>query len=150
MRAVHFRGATPADRPALESLLRSARLPLEGVAEALPHFVVAESEGALVAAAALEPYGRAGLLRSVAVAEGWQRNGLGAAIVQQALALARQQGIEDVYLLTITAEEWFPRFGFTRIERAQAPEPVRQSVEFVSACPASAVVMHLALAPAAP
>lgn len=150
MRAVHFRGATPADLPALEALLQSARLPLEGVAEALPHFVVAESEGTIVAAAAMEPYGLAGLLRSVAVAEGWQRNGLGAAIVQQALSTARLQGIEDVYLLTTTAEEWFPRFGFARIDRAKVPEPVRRSVEFTSACPASAAVMHLALAPTAP
>ena len=38
--------------------------------------------------------------------------------------------------LTTTADGYFPRFGFERIERSQVPATVRESVEFTSACPA--------------
>jgi len=44
--------------------------------------------------------------------------------------------------LTTTAEGFFPKFGFERIPRADVPARVQESVEFVSACPASAVVMR--------
>jgi amino-acid N-acetyltransferase len=62
------------------------------------------------------------------------------------MRLAEDRGIGDVYLLTETAERFFPRFGFTRQERATAPEEVRHSVEFRLACPESAVMMHARLA----
>ena len=44
-------------------------------------------------------------------------------------------------LLTTTAEGWFPRLGFVRVDRARVPAAVQLSVEFTAACPASAVVM---------
>jgi amino-acid N-acetyltransferase len=50
-----------------------------------------------------------------------------------------------MYLLTTTAERYFPKFGFERIERRDVPETVQASVEFTSACPASAVVMRKSL-----
>jgi hypothetical protein len=51
-----------------------------------------------------------------------------------------------VFLLTETAPAFFARFGFTDIDRARVPETIRQTVEFSSACPASARVMVLDLA----
>ena len=50
-----------------------------------------------------------------------------------------------VYLLTTTADGFFPRFGFSRITRDDVPDSVKGSVEFRSACPASAVVMRKVL-----
>ena len=47
-----------------------------------------------------------------------------------------------MYLLTTTAEGWFPRFGFERIAREEVSEAVRGSVEFGGACPATAAVMR--------
>ena len=45
-------------------------------------------------------------------------------------------------VLTMTAAEFFIEFfGFRPIERADVPSSVRQSVEFVSACPTTAQVM---------
>ncbi|HEY8310016.1 MAG TPA: hypothetical protein VIG47_05635, partial [Gemmatimonadaceae bacterium] len=52
-----------------------------------------------------------------------------------------QLHIQALYLLTTTAEGYFPRFGFTRISRETASDGVRNSVEFRDACPASATVM---------
>lgn len=47
-----------------------------------------------------------------------------------------------VYLLTTTADRYFPRFGFERIARADVPASVQTSIEFTSACPTSATVMR--------
>ncbi len=55
-------------------------------------------------------------------------------------------GIENLYLLTTTAADYFERRGFTRIERSQVPERLRATAEFQGTCPASATVMKAALA----
>ncbi len=92
--------------------------------------------------AALEVYADGALLRSVAVAPELQRGGVGRQLTEAAIARARELRMPALYLLTTTAEMYFPRFGFERIERSEVPESVRASVEFTSACPASAIVMR--------
>lgn len=141
--AAAIRPAEPRDLPALLDLLAAASLPPSGVQDWLPHFCVAEHEGRLVGAAGLELYGESALLRSVAVAESWRGRGLGGALVAWSIEAAHAKGTREIYLLTETAERWFPRFGFRRIERADVPAAVQQSVEFRELCPASAAVMVL-------
>ena len=63
-------------------------------------------------------------------------------------ATARDAGARDVYLLTTTAEDYFPRFGFARTTREAVPPALKSSAEFTSACPESAAVMLLSLADA--
>lgn len=135
------RPAAAADLPAVERLLVASGLPLEGVREALPGFVVAESEGEVVGVAGLEVCCNHALLRSVAVAEGWRSRGLGRALVTRVISGAEARGIRALYLLTTTAESYFPSFGFRTISRDEVPEDVRDTAEFRSACPASAIVM---------
>lgn len=77
---------------------------------------------------------------------GWQGRRLGHQLTEAALNLARQRKLNAVYLLTTTAEAFFPRFGFTAIPREDVPASVQASVEFQSACPASAIVMRKPLA----
>jgi N-acetylglutamate synthase-like GNAT family acetyltransferase len=82
-----------------------------------------------------------GLLRSTAVDGAWRGRGLGRQLVERAIASAEANGLHALYLLTTTAERYFPSFGFTPTTRDKVPEVVRETVEFRSACPASAVVM---------
>lgn len=145
-RCVTLRRATPDDQEAVAELLRTLRLPIEGVSDWLEHFWVGEHRGAVIGAAGMERYGDAGLLRSVAVAPEWQDSGIGRALVDRVLDQSRSAGIHDVYLLTTTAERYFPRLGFACVDRGSVPAAVRSSVEFTTACPASAVVMHRAVA----
>lgn len=140
------RPATPADLPAVERLLTTSGLPLDGVREAFPTFIVAESEGEVVGVAGLEPCQAHALLRSVAVADGWRSRGVGRALVTHLVADAEARGIRALYLLTTTAEHYFPSFGFQTISRDEVPEDVRATKEFRSACPASAIVMACAIA----
>jgi prepilin-type N-terminal cleavage/methylation domain-containing protein len=129
-------------------LLRRNRLPDAGLAEHAANLLVAVESGRLVGSAALEVYGDAALLRSVAVDQALRGRGLGVALTQAALDLARERGVRAVYLLTETAAEFFGRLGFRRMSRAGAEPAVGASVEFTTACPASATCMALSLEPA--
>lgn len=140
-----LRSASPSDLPAVEALLEAADLPVAGVAESLDGFIVAEAGGELVGAAGLETHGEDGVLRSVVVSASHRGRGLGSRLTERVLEASRGSGLRRVYLLTTTAEGWFPRHGFRRIERRDASPAVRQSVEFREACPASAVAMVLDL-----
>ena len=70
---------------------------------------------------------------------------MGEALVRRILDYANDQGISEVYLLTTTAERYFPRFGFVQVAREDVPDTVRGSIEFREACPASAVAMRKVL-----
>jgi amino-acid N-acetyltransferase len=105
--------------------------------------VVAGVADAIEGVAGLERYPDGALLRSVAVADGAGGQGLGRALVETVLARAAAARTPSVWLLTTTAERWFPRFGFRVTDRAAAPPGVAASVEFREACPASAVAMVL-------
>ena len=137
----------PEDQPAVFRLLGDNGLPTAGLADHLAHALVARVGGRVVACAALEIYADGALLRSVAVAAGHRGSGLGQQIVRAALDLARERATTSVYLLTTTADGFFPRFGFQRIAREDVPPEVRTSIEFQSACPESAVVMSNGSAP---
>jgi amino-acid N-acetyltransferase len=54
---------------------------------------------------------------------------------------ARAKGVERAYLLTKTIEPLAESWGFRQIDRAQAPEAIRDTSEFRGACCASAVAM---------
>lgn len=147
---VELRTARPADLPRVLDLLSNARLPTEGVAEAFSHFVVAESEGLLVGVAGLEVYGASALLRSVVVEDSWRGSGVGRRLIENALDEAKGRGIDDVFLLTTTAEHYFPRFGFACVNRESVAADVQASVEFQGACPSTAVLMRKSLRPDPP
>jgi amino-acid N-acetyltransferase len=136
-----LRAAVPADLEAVERLLTASDLPLDGVREALPTFVVADADGALVGVAGLEVRGCDALLRSVAVDPAWRSHGVGRALVTRLIADAESRGLHALYLLTTTAERYFPSFGFQPVTRDEVPAAVRETSEFRSVCPASAVVM---------
>lgn len=137
-----IRGACASDLSSVEQLLTANHLPTVGVREALPHFFVAEHDGALVGVTGVEACGaELGLLRSVAVAEQWRSRGLGRQLVTRAITEASERGVKALYLLTTTAEGYFPNFGFTPVEREAAPAAVKETAEFRGACPASATVM---------
>jgi amino-acid N-acetyltransferase len=144
-KCVELRTAQESDLAAVLVLLGRANLPTAGVADAPSHFVMAESDGKLVGVVGLELYGESALLRSAAVEESWRGSGVGRVLVERALDVAREHGIEDVFLLTTTAEHYFPRFGFSCVSSDSVTPGVKSSIEFQEACPASATVMRKTL-----
>ena len=142
MNDIVIEAARDADLPAIVRLLSDQNLPVDGLADHLQTTLVARKDGRVVGSAAVEMYADGGLLRSVAVAPALQGHGLGRTLTDAAFALTKQRGLRTLYLLTTTAERYFPKFGFERIARDDVPASVRQSVEFTSACPSSAIVMR--------
>lgn len=136
----------PGEQAAVLALLAQHHLPVDGLADHWDTTLVVRTGGKVVGSAALEVYGEGGLLRSVAVDDAKRGRGFGQVATRAALGLADAMGLPAVYLLTTTADGFFPKFGFATISRADVPASVQQSVEFTSACPASAIVMRKPLA----
>ena len=128
----------PGDLPRLESLLQSQGLPADDCHQQLEHFVAVYDGDRLVAAGGLEPAGNYGLLRSLVVEPDWREHGLGRRLTQYLLERARARGLEAVYLLTETADGYFPRHGFEPVERGLVPAEVAATRQFASLCPDSA------------
>ena len=137
--------AVAEDGPSILQLLRSAELPVDGLLDHLDTAFVARFDGRIVGCAALETYNDGALLRSVAVAPTVQGQAIGRRLIEAAIGLAESLGAPAVYLLTTTAGRYFPKLGFVPITRAQVPASVQESVEFRSACPASAEVLRRVL-----
>jgi phosphinothricin acetyltransferase len=137
--------AREADLEPLYDLLHSSGLPSDGLSAHLPTTLLARDGHHVVGSAALEIYGPHALLRSVAVDNSLRGQGLGIRLTQAALDHAASLGVTDVFLLTETAADFFPRFGFAPVTRADVPPNVLQSVEFTTLCPDTALVMALHL-----
>ncbi len=133
--------AVPTDLPAILDLIDRSKLPSAGLEQHVGSTLVARDGDRIVGTAALELYGGSALLRSVAVAGELRGQGVGQALTNAALDLAKRRGVHTVYLLTETAAQFFPKFGFRRVPRTDVDPGVLESTEFTTACPASALVM---------
>lgn len=141
-----IRPAARTDLASIESLLVSSQLPTDGVKEALDGFLVAESEGKLIGVVGMEHCGDYGLLRSTAVTPEWRGKRVARELVERVIGSAESQGVKALYLLTTTAERYFPTFGFKETKRDSAPAAVKATIEFREACSATAICMSLPLA----
>jgi amino-acid N-acetyltransferase len=145
MSGVSVEQASAHDLAAMEALLAANQLPTVGLKDALGTALVARVGSRIIGCAAIEVYPSGALLRSVAVDGAWRGRGIGHQLTTAGLDLARDLGAKAAYLLTTTAGDFFPRFGFVQVERAHVPDDVKQSIEFRSACPTSALVMRAPL-----
>ena len=143
---MEIRSAAASDLALVSRLLEESDLPLDGLDEQWGSgYAVAIEDGDVVGAAGVERYGRYGLLRSVVTARGRRGRGIAEALVRNRLAWAGTEGLEGVYLLTTTAADYFPRLGFERVSRDALPVEIKESREFTTACPSSAVAMRCAI-----
>jgi amino-acid N-acetyltransferase len=135
---------TEPDRARLLALLDAQQLPVEDIGAHTRLYGLWQGD-VLIGSGALEYYGDAALLRSVAVAEAGQGQGYGAFITGALERLARAEGAASLILLTTTAEGFFAKRGYKTIDRSEAPAAVRQSSEFAAVCPSTATVMRKVL-----
>jgi len=140
-----IRRATLRDLDTIKQLLESASLPTLGVAEHVQHFLVAENSATIVGTIGLEVYGDTALLRSAVVIPNMQSKGIGGLLYSHNLDQARRLRVRRLLLLTNTAEEYFARKGFKRIDKKSVTGPITTSVEFTGACPSHAACMELIL-----
>ncbi|MHB8478225.1 MAG: arsenic resistance N-acetyltransferase ArsN2 [Steroidobacteraceae bacterium] len=135
-----IRGRPP--RSAAVALLQAQGLPISDVTdEHLEHFFFMGSDVSPSGLVGLEIYGTDALLRSLAVRETARRKGFGSALIARAEQYASSKSVRSIYLLTTTAETFFKRLGYERIERSQAPPRIERTREFADLCPASSAFM---------
>jgi amino-acid N-acetyltransferase len=138
-------GARQEELPDILALLDECELPKEGLAPHLSTTLVARDGNQIVGSSALEMYEEFALLRSVAVKPPFRGHGLGRRLTRAALDLAEHHQVRAVYLLTETAEAFFPKLGFKPIPRSDVPEKVQRSAEFTTLCPISCKAMEISL-----
>lgn len=142
---VSLRRAATNDWPVIAGLLSAVQLPLDGAMDHLSRFWVVEREGNVLGCAATEVHDDAVLLRSVAVHPTARGQGFAERLCVTVLEEAASEGFRRAYLLTTTADGFFPRFGFARVARADVPPSMQFSLEFQGACPDTAILMGVAL-----
>lgn len=139
--SIAIRRGHAADCPAVVKLLAGVGLPTKDLPAARDlRFWVADGD-MLIGVIGLERFGAEGLLRSLAVAPEHRQRGLGHELVERLERDAEAEGIDRLVLLTETAEHFFRHLDYEVIDRAAVSEPVRQSAEFQSLCPMSAICM---------
>ena len=138
---LEIRTAKPSDFAALEGLLKSAGLPTEDLNPALPNFLLAFADEKLVGSAGVEINEKYGLLRSVAVLDEFQNYKIARRLVNDLTKQVRLEGVKELYLITTTADSYFEKQGYERINRESVPAEIAQSQQFSTICPSSAVVM---------
>jgi amino-acid N-acetyltransferase len=144
---ITLHSAAPDDIDAVERLLTANDLPTEDVRDKPECFYVALSDRERVGVGGLEVHGTDGLLRSLVVQEPHRGSGLGAALCRALEARARRNGVRRLYLLTTTAESFFRRLGYERVDRRDVPDSIRETSEFADLCSSRATCMTTAPAP---
>jgi amino-acid N-acetyltransferase len=128
------------DFSAAINLLKQTHLPTEDITDAATLFALYDA-AALIGTVGLEYSGENGLLRSLSTSPNQRGKGGGKLLVQFIENLARERGIQTLYLLTTTAADFFEKRNYVRISRDEVPAFIRQSSEFSSLCPSSATIM---------
>jgi amino-acid N-acetyltransferase len=128
------------------ALLQSQGLPISDITdEHLEHFFFAGNDDSPTGLVGLEIYDSVALLRSLVVEDSARSKGLGSALTQHAEQYAESTHVQSIYLLTTTAEKFFNRRGYQRIDRSEAPACIKRTREFAGLCPASSAFMFKSL-----
>jgi N-acetylglutamate synthase-like GNAT family acetyltransferase len=62
---------------------------------------------------------------------------MGSGLTGHAEKYGASRNVPSIYLLTTTAESFFKRLDYERIDRSQAPRSIERTREFASLCPAT-------------
>lgn len=125
----------------VRSVLQNNKLVYSDLDPGLPHFFKSVSNGELLGLIGLEIYGDYGLLRSLWVAPDYRNQGLATSLVLKLEEYAAGLNLNDLYLLTETAESFFSHKGYQVKERDTIPDILKTSAEFSSLCPSTARLM---------
>jgi amino-acid N-acetyltransferase len=137
--------ATEKDLDAIKKLLDDNNLPTTDIHQDNIQLFIGLIDDKIMSVIGLEKYKNVGLLRSLAVTDLFKNQQVGSRLIRHIVDLCASEHIDKIYLLTTTAEKYFVKFGFTKIERMEAPDILKQTREFKDICPVSAVLMYKSL-----
>lgn len=112
MTPIEIRAGRPDEIDEISALITSESMPAIELDRWIDSFFVLDDGEKLVGCAGVEIYGEDACLRSVMTAPELRGTGEGIRMIKHALDYMRERGAKRCYLFTMTAEKWFPRFGF--------------------------------------
>jgi amino-acid N-acetyltransferase len=143
--AITYRSAVDKDLPAILTLLKEAGLPTMDITPGVQQFFIGDKNSRIVGVIGIECYHDIALLRSMAVSSDHRNGGIASHLVEQLLSYAGRKGMRKIYLVTNTAESYFAKKGFGKIERKEVDKNLEASAELNGLCPASSVIMMKSL-----
>jgi amino-acid N-acetyltransferase len=136
--------ASAEDEEKIKQILAAGDLPYQDISSSLlQHFLIVKDDNASILAGVvgLEQKDDVGLLRSLTVVKSYRRQGLAIQLVKKIEEYARSKKVATLYLLTLTAEDFFTKRGYQKADRKSAPPVLQETTEFKSLCPETAVCM---------
>lgn len=126
----------------IRKLLQSCNLPYQDLTENhLANFLIASEDNQIVGVAGLEVFNQSALLRSLAVAPDFRSRGLGGHLVHRLEEEAKAAKVNQLFLLTTTAERYFTHLGYHQINRIVVPVEIQHTTEFDELCSETTVCM---------
>ena len=144
---INIEGFSDYDKKEVLDLLNGAELPIEDhTSQKMKNFMVARhKDGSIIGVVGVEMYQGSGLLRSLVIHPSYRGKGLGSRLTRKIESYAWQNGIKTLYLLTMTAADFFPKIGYEITQRDKVPESIVKTEEFKNVCPVSAVCLFKVL-----
>ena len=136
-----IREAKMDDLNKIKILLDDSSLPSVDIENHILNFLVLETPAKLIGTVGMECFGDTALLRSLAIQKDFRNNGYGKELCYALLSKVKKMNISSIYLLTETAERFFSQEGFKKIARENVPLSIKQTQEYSSLCPESAICM---------
>jgi amino-acid N-acetyltransferase len=122
------------------ALLKKNNLPTEDLDPGKQLFVIEEGDE-VIATVAVEYNFNDALLRSLSVSKEKRNSGIGAELVGFIEDYVQKQGIQNIYILTTTAAEFFSKRGYLIIDRNTVPQFIQQTREYSVLCASSSTLM---------
>jgi amino-acid N-acetyltransferase len=141
--AIKIENFSAIDKEKVLDLLSGAGLPIEDLTnKKMKNFMVAKGgvEG-IIGVVGVEMYQKIGLLRSLAVHPAYRGKSIGRQLTREIESFAGHKGIKILYLLTMTAADFFSKIGYEATQRDKVPESITKTEEFKSICPVSAICL---------
>lgn len=135
------------DKEKVLDLLKACQLPTEDLTdEKMKNFMVArDQDDRIIGVVGVEMYQESALLRSLAVHPAYREKGVGSGLTRKIESFATHSGIKTLYLLTMTAADFFSKIGYEVTQRDRVPKSIEKTEEFKNVCPVSAVCLFKAL-----
>lgn len=132
---------TESERQSAIAMLQGYNLPVSDIDDKTLLYVLVNNDK-VIGTAGLEILDTCALLRSVSIAKEVQGKGYGRIINDGMEKFAKEKGVNCMCLLTTTAQDFFNKQGYCVINRDDVPDEIKQTAEFSSLCPSSAVLMQ--------
>ena len=126
----------------VEALLKANDLPSHDIHDEEVTIFESRIEDRLVGIGGLELYDSVGLLRSLVIKQSYRGKGHGNRLIKALEEVAKNDEVEILFLLTISASEYFCDLGYREITRSEIPPTIRKTAEFSDLCPESAICMR--------